>query len=156
MKIKNIVAGDFVQVKKSMCHSEFKAKQVCEVIDIDPTDKYGFDVLIKGKNCLDWVNHKHLKKPEPQLKQLDQDDDIARELLEVDLISELTGSDLCRKMLERGDRCVMCVVGTHKEVVVINGIDGEGFTSRGSYLNYHTPIPINNQGEPLTASEVGL
>lgn len=82
--------------------------------------------------------------------------DIARELLEVDLISELTGSDLCRAMLERGDRYVMCVVGTHKEVVVINGIDGEGFTSRGSYLNYHTPIPINNQGEPLTAAEAGL
>ena len=77
MKIKNIAVGDFVQVKKSMCHSEFKAKQVCEVIDIDPTDKYGFDVLIQGKNFLDWVNHKDLKKPikrepEPQLKQLDQ------------------------------------------------------------------------------------
>lgn len=82
--------------------------------------------------------------------------DIAKELLEVDLSSELTGSELVRAMLERGDRCVMCVVGTHKEVVVINGIDGEGFTSRGSHLNYHTPIPINNQGEPLTASEVGL
>ena len=72
MKIKNIALGDFVQVKKSLCHSEFKAKQVCEVIDIDPTDKCGFDVLIQGKNCLDWVNHKDLKKPEPQLKQLNQ------------------------------------------------------------------------------------
>ena len=168
MKIKNIAVGDFVKVKKSLCHSEFKAKQVCEVIDIDPTDKYGFDVLIQGKNCLDWVNHKDLKKPikrepEPQLKKLTQsvfdgldekwkfaavnangrrkafkekpyikngewlsaytlhcnlglsydttdwqnsliERDTVKEMLEVDLSSERTGSELCKAMLKRGDK----------------------------------------------------
>lgn len=70
--------------------------------------------------------------------------------------NELTGSELCKAMLERGDVYVMCVVGTVKNVVVINGVDGEKFTSVGSHINYHTPIPINNQGKPLTAKDVGI
>ena len=229
MKIKNIALGDFVQVKKSLCHSEFKAKQVCEVIDIDPTDKCGFDVLIQGKNCLDWVNHKDLKKPEPQLKQLnqsvfnnmherwkfaavdddgrayyfmkkpviDQDDpcfidgsttrckwigegydasnwqnslierDIAKELLEVDLSSELTGSDYyysksVTERLENGQELVMCFVSNVSEsdamqerhVEVITSVDTEFNDSDGYGWQY--AIPINNQGEPLTAAEAGL
>lgn len=83
--------------------------------------------------------------------------DIAKELLEVDLSSELTGSELCRAMLERGDKFVMCHVGINKNITVITGWNGNGFTSvtnqNSLYLN---PTPINNQGEPLTASEVGL
>lgn len=69
---------------------------------------------------------------------------------------ELTGSDLARAMLARGDKYVMCVVGTVKNVVVISGVEGEKFTSTGSHINYHTPTPINNQGKPLTSSDVGL
>lgn len=235
MKIENIALGDSVQVKKSLCHSEFKAKQVCEVIDIDHTDKHGFDVLIQGKNCLDWVNHKHLKKPEPQLKQLDQsvfngldekwrfamvssvgipfvydykptgkrhflsdsaaqlmvnigkvmrideydydtsnwqnsliERDIAKELLEVDLSSELTGSELCRAMLARGDKCVLIRMGVRDDkqakdigrFAIATSIDESG---RFNVMSDQQPIgkvdfavPINNQGEPLTASEVGL
>ena len=229
MKVKNIAAGDFVQIKKSLCHSEFKAKQVCEVIDTDPTDKYGFDVLIQGKNCLDWVNHKDLKKPikrepEPQLKQLDQsvfngldekwrfaavdrggllkaftykpklsvsmtsfilligntidigggydasnwqnsliERDTAKELLEVDLSSELTGSELCKAMLARGDKYILCLAGDGGDYRVAN--QGYAFIVTGVHSNgeFDTPVytwefavPINNQGEPLTASEVGL
>ena len=146
MKIKNIALGDFVQVKKSMCHSEFKAKQLCEVIDIDLTDKHGFDVLIQGKNCLDWVNHKDLKKYIER--------DIAKELLEVDLSSELTGSDLCRAMLEHGDNYIMCRVGLIKEVVIINKFEDGWFYSQG--VRHADPTPINNKGEPLTQAEVGL
>ena len=37
--------------------------------------------------------------------------DIAKEPLEVDLSSELTGSELCKAMLARGDKYVMCLVG---------------------------------------------
>ena len=234
MKIKNIAAGDFVQIKKSLCHSEFKAKQVCEVIDTDPTDKYGFDVLIQGKNCLDWVNHKDLKKPikrepEPQLKQLDQsvfngldekwrwfgvnsdgstiratdkpkinvsnngfilligdseffDDnydasnwqnslikrDTAKELLEVDLSSELTGSELCKAMLARGDKFILCGVSDSDDSDAANHEDDDflaeavtdfddtdglfGTTS----MRWNHAVPINNQGEPLTQAEAGL
>ena len=156
MKIKNIAAGDFVQIKKSLCHSEFKAKQVCEVIDIDHTDKYGFDVLIQGKNCLDWVSHKDLKKPVER--------DIAKELLEVDLSSELTGSELCKAMLARGDYHVMCAVSDISESDAILSCNSAVITSgeiRGAFTNsfdglHEHAVPINNQGEPLTASEVGL
>lgn len=230
MKIKNIALGDFVQVKKSLCHSEFKAKQVCEVIDIDPTDKCGFDVLIQGKNCLDWVNHKDLKKPEPQLKQLDQsvfdgldekwrfaavDDDgrayyfmkkpvidqddpcfidgsttrckwigegydasnwqnslierdIAKELLEVDLSSELTGSGLARAMLARGDKYVMCGVSDVSDLDAasneyddlmsdaVTDFDNKDGLFGTASMRWFYAVPINNQGEPLTASEAGL
>lgn len=80
--------------------------------------------------------------------------DIAKELAEVDLSSELTGSELCRAMLERGDNYIMCVVGTIREVVIIDTFQNGYFYSKG--VRYLNPKPINNQGEPLTASEVGL
>ena len=71
---------------------------------------------------------------------------------------ELTGSDLCRAMLERGDKYVMCLVFDDTRnldvTYVIRGYhDGYFHTTRSSWEN---AVPINNQGEPLTASEVGL
>lgn len=92
--------------------------------------------------------------------------DIAKELLEIDLSSELTGSELCRAMLARGDKFVMCAVSMaddetalSAETVTLNRIvislDKEWlYTDTGT--RWHYAIPINNQGEPLTASEVGL
>ena len=210
MKLKNIASGDFVQIKNSLCHSEFKAKQVCEVIDIDHTDKYGFDVLIQGKNCLDWVNHKHLKKPESQLKQLDQSifdgldekwrfaavdrggllkvftykpklsvsmtsfilligntidigggydaSNWQNSLIERDTAKELTGSELCRAMLARGDTRIMCKVydidRQHDITHVIRAYSEGKFHTKANRWTY--AVPINNQGEPLTAAEVGL
>lgn len=81
-------------------------------------------------------------------------DDTAKELLEVNLSSELTGSDLARAMFERGDNYIMCVVGTIKEVVIIDTFQDGYFYSKG--VRYLNPKPINNQGEPLTAAEAGL
>ncbi len=68
----------------------------------------------------------------------------------------LAGSDLTRAMLNRGDKAVMCGVGPDKSFfVLITGIEfGEFLTSTGTY--YLDPVPVNNQGEPLTAQEVGL
>lgn len=219
MKLKNIEMGDFVQIKKSLCHSEFKAKQLCEVIDIDYSDRYGFDVLIQGKNCLDWVSHKDLKKPETQLKQIDQnvfngldskwkyaavdgvgtlkaftykpklavsrtgfilligstmdigtgydasnwrdsliERDIAKELLEVDLSSGLTGNELCKAMLARGDTRIMCRVydidRQHDITHVIRAYSDGKFHTKANRWSF--AIPINNQGEPLTARDVGI
>lgn len=82
--------------------------------------------------------------------------DTAKELAEVDLSSELTGSELCKAMLARGDKYVMCLVGTHNDAVVIEGMHGNEFVAVGMRNLYRNPKPINNQGEPLTASEVGL
>ena len=89
--------------------------------------------------------------------------DAAKELLEVDLGSELTGSELCRAMLARGDKYILCLVGDGGDYRVAN--QGYAFIVTGVHSNgeFDTPIytwefavPINNQGEPLTASEVGL
>lgn len=154
MKIENIALGDSVQVKKSMCHSEFKAKQVCEVIDIDLTDKHGLDVLIQGKNCLDWVNHKDLKKYIER--------DTAAELLEVDLSSELTGSDLARALKNR-DEWVLVYVSDendataefHQRPAIVTGATDDGRFKCGD-TTWRYAVPINNQGEPLTAAEAGF
>lgn len=77
-------------------------------------------------------------------------------LIERDKV-ELTGSDLCRAMLERGDKYVLSDVGGGHNVQVIGGWTEHGFTSRtNQFCLFRNPIPINNQGEPLTATDVGL
>lgn len=122
-------------------------------------------------NCLDiWVVH--TGSVMPMLKGYDASNwqnslierDIAKELLEVDLSSELTGSELCRAMII-GDRdWVLAYVSNendatalfHKNAMVVTDLDlsEDAFYCRGE--NWAYAVPINNQGEPLTASEVGL
>ena len=87
--------------------------------------------------------------------------DTAKEPLEVDLSSEMTGSELVRAMLERGDRCVMCMVANNEanmflatRPVVVHGCTDSGFISVAGCYSF--AVAVNNQGEPLTASEVGL
>lgn len=89
--------------------------------------------------------------------------DIAKEPLEVDLSSELTGSDLCRKMLERGDKFVLCGVSEDsQEDTMLDGFYAaiESVSNHGKFYGYpHQWLyatPINNHGEPLTATDVGL
>ena len=94
--------------------------------------------------------------------------DTAKELLEVDLSSELTGSELCKAMLARGDKCVLIRMGVRDDkqakdigrFAIATSIDESG---RFNVMSDQQPIskvdfavPINNQGEPLTAAEVGL
>ncbi len=79
-------------------------------------------------------------------------------LIERDTAKELTGSELCKAMLERGDKYVMCLVFDDTRnldvTYVIRGYyDGYFHTKLNSWEN---AVPINNQGEPLTAAEVGL
>ena len=77
---------------------------------------------------------------------------------------ELTGSELCRAMII-GDRdWVLAYVSNesdatalfHKNAIVVTDFDlsEDAFYCRGE--NFAYAVPINNQGEPLTASEVGL
>lgn len=81
---------------------------------------------------------------------------------------ELTGSDLCRAMLERGDKFVMCGVSDGDDIeaadiedddflaeAVTDFDDVDGLFDAAS-MRWLYAVPINNQGEPLTASEVGL
>lgn len=89
--------------------------------------------------------------------------DIAKELLEVDLSSELTGSELCKAMLKRGDKYVMCLVSdSSQEDTLLDGYSAaiSSMTYNECFYGYDFTwlyaTPINNQGEPLTASEVGL
>ena len=76
---------------------------------------------------------------------------------------ELTGSELCRAMLGRSNEYVMCLVGDECEESAKNSERVRVICSRGAdYFDdttegmWYFAIPINNQGEPLTASEVGL
>ena len=90
--------------------------------------------------------------------------DIAKELLEVDLSSELKGSDLARAMLELGDKYVLCFVSDFSDdraVAQANMINlmthtkGDCFYAKSARWKF--AVPLNQQtGEPLTASEVGL
>ena len=85
-------------------------------------------------------------------------------LIERDIAKELTGSELCRAMII-GDRdWVLAYVSNesdatalfHKNAIVVTDFDlsEDAFYCRGE--NFAYAVPINNKGEPLTASEAGL
>ncbi|MGO3282463.1 MAG: hypothetical protein ACTIKC_06710, partial [Psychrobacter sp.] len=78
-------------------------------------------------------------------------------LIERDKV-ELTGSDLARAMLARGDTHIMCKVYDidlqHDITHVIRAYSEGKFHTKANRWTY--AIPINNQGELLTASEAGL
>lgn len=80
---------------------------------------------------------------------------------------ELTGSDyyhsrIASKLLERGQKLVVCFVSnvseadalSKKDIEVITSVDME-FNDADDY-GWQFVVPINNQGEPLTAADVGL
>lgn len=109
------------------------------------------DVVGKGYDASNWQNSLIER-------------DTAKELLEVDLSSELTGSELCKAMLERGDKYVMCqcwdssYADIEQVVDVINGFECTAYRKlfAGNRHSWENAIPINNQGEPLTAAEAGF
>ena len=85
-----------------------------------------------------------------------------KSLIERDSV-ELTGSDLCRAMLKRGDKVVRCFVSDVSDSYSVSGryIDGVcavrtegGFSILNSHYRY--AVPIDNNGNVLTAKDVGL
>ena len=74
---------------------------------------------------------------------------------------ELTGSELCKAMLARGDKYVMCLVSDESEesarhkvrVICSHGVD---YFDDTTYDMWYFVVPINNHGEPLTSKDVGL
>lgn len=120
----------------------------------DDYNEFKFSLIGTGYDASDWQNSLIER-------------DIAKELLEVDLGSELTGSDYyysksVTERLENGQELVMCFVSNVSEsdamqerhVEVITSVDTE-FNDADGY-GWRYVIPINNQGEPLTAAEAGL
>lgn len=106
-------------------------------------------------NCLDiWVVH--TGSVMPMLKGYDasnwQTSLIERET------TELTGDDLCRAMLARGDTRIMCEVyddGNRNHLThVIREYSDDKFHTKANRWSH--AIPINNHGEPLTSKDVGL
>ena len=91
--------------------------------------------------------------------------DIAKELLEVDLSSELTGSDLTEQIM-KSQKYQPAFVSDESEQDALNSqrtalIDNVYMSDRDyrfrAELNGHRyAVPINNQGEPLTAADAGL
>lgn len=79
-------------------------------------------------------------------------------LIERDTAKELTGSELCKAMLARGDTRIMCEVyddGNRNDLThVIREYSDDKFHTKANRWSH--AIPINNHGEPLTAAEVGL
>lgn len=81
---------------------------------------------------------------------------------------ELTGSELCKAMLARGDKYVMCGVSdvddsdaaNHEDddflAEAVTDFDNKDGLFGTDSMRWIYAVPINNQGEPLTASEVGL
>lgn len=102
------------------------------------------------------------EQAEPKLKKLDQS---VFPLIERESV-ELTGSDLCRAMLARGDSRVVCLVSNISDNQAVDYREHtlliEGFAilsgfwdSRGTDYKHAVPVsPATN--EPLTAAEVGL
>lgn len=79
--------------------------------------------------------------------------------------NELTGSDLARAMLKRGDKIVTCAVSDTSDDNALNRKLYDAITlykddctspfeSSGDI--YEFAVPVNSQGEPLTSSDVGL
>lgn len=66
----------------------------------------------------------------------------------------LAGSDLCRAMLERGDKAVMCDVDDGRYELIVSH-DGKSFIDADGMRSQYV-TPVNNQGDVLTAKEVGL
>ena len=71
---------------------------------------------------------------------------------------ELTGSELCKAMLARGDTRIMCLVtdeGSRDDITHVIRVYEDGrFHTKANSWKY--AVPINNHGEPLTSKDVGL
>ncbi len=88
--------------------------------------------------------------------------DTAKELLEVDLSSELTGSDLALELL-KNQRYIIASVSDVSDAdaiecgnnKLIHKSSEDIFTDDMGGI-YFWAVALNNQGEPLTAKEVGI
>ena len=110
----------------------------------DDYNEFKFSLIGKGYDASNWRNSLIAR-------------DTAKDSAEVDLSSELTGSELCKAMLARGDKYVMCMTSIGADIIDNLDCPLSSTCQFIGYLdNYSHVVPINSRGEPLTASEVGL
>lgn len=135
MKLKNIKVGDTLEVKSSIADESLndclKPDMLCEVTYVEPPQYDGeLTVLVTfdGDN-VEWVNHRHLRKPR----------------------LELTGSDLTRKMLADGETSILCHVSDTGEGKAVLGLitkniigykDGWFITDGILPWRYAVPVPV--------------
>lgn len=139
MKIKNIQVGDWIEAKFSI-DDMIKKGQSYKVLTVDVDDTVLVEV--EGGFHADtwWVNPTDFRKGKGPV--------------------ELTGSDLCRAMLERGDKIVTCTVKNYEDeldsydAIIAVSSNGKYYESTSNLWSF--AVPINNQGEPLTQQEAGL
>lgn len=101
----------------------------------------------------------------PLIVGIDYDtSDWQNSLIERDKV-ELTGSDLCRVMLARGDVCVPCFTSwdgdteaiADKSIWLVHDFLPEEPNFHAGLEDFYFAVPINTRtGEPLTATDVGL
>lgn len=142
MKIKNIEVGDWIEAKKSV-FSPIQEGHSYEVVKIDKDEA----VLVKLIDCsfdIWWVDPVDFRKPKVK--------------------EELTGNALCKAMLKSDSKVIMCAVSDISErialqnelVEVVNGKDTNGNFTTIDGESWRYVVPLNNKGEPLTSSDVGL
>ena len=105
MKLKNIKVGDTLEVKSSIVddplNDRLSPNMLCKVTYVEPPQYDGaltVWVAFDGDN-VEWVNHRHLRKPR----------------------MELTGSDLTRKMIADGETSVLCYVSDTSDSQAVKG-----------------------------------
>lgn len=104
MKLKNVKVGDTLEVKSSiideLSNDKLSPDMLCKVTDVEEVGYCGsLTVRVAFGNDTDWVSHRHLRKPRP----------------------ELVGSDLTRKMLADGETSVLCYVSDTSDDQAVKG-----------------------------------
>ena len=165
MKLKNISIGDFIEAKNKhggdVGFDVLEIGKSYEVMGFNEDSDLTVIISVPNhKTFCDgfYVCHECFRKPK-QNSLIERD--IAKELLEVDLSSELTGSELCKAMLARGDKYISGFGHHHSDRLALESKFADTvskhtqcFQSSQNAWDYF--VPINNQGEPLTAAEVEL
>ncbi len=103
MKLKNIKIGDTLEVKSSIADEVLNdclsPEMLCKVTYVE-SPQYDGDLTVQvisdGDN-VEWVNHRHLRKPK-----------------------QLTGSDLARKMIADGETSILCYVCDDSDCSALN------------------------------------
>ena len=163
---------DVIDWKNSLIKRESKPqlKQLDHSIFIGLEDKWRFAAVDKGGEV--WVysgkperdhNFWHVKSSVGMSVGEDYDASNWKESLIKRETNELTGSELCKAMLARGDKYVLCLVNDNSEesarsyerVRVICSQGADYFDDTIEDMWYFA-VPINSQGEPLTSSDVEL
>ena len=124
MKLKNVKVGDTLEVKNSIVdevsNDTLSPDMLCEVTYVEPEGYCGdLTVRVTFDDDVDWVNHRHLRKPK-----------------------QLTGSDLTRKMIADGETSILCYVSDTSDDQAVKGRIAKDITDyRGGWFRTNGIFP---------------